>query len=72
MDMLPAREGEAMERQLRRGQGENASRRTTMGNLREDILQTVNPDVFKPTGESMPRLFVDGKPCEEPHLPLQS
>lgn len=23
-----------------------------------------------PTGESMPRLFVDGKPCEEPPLPL--
>lgn len=72
MDMLPAREGEAMERQLRRGQGENASRRTTMGKLREDILQTVNPDVFKPTGESTPRLFVDGKPCEEPPLPLQN
>ena len=70
MDMLPAREGEAMERQLRRGQGENASRRTTMGNLREDILQTVNPDVFKPTGESMPRLFVGSEPCEEPTLPL--
>lgn len=47
MDGLPAREGEAMERQLRRGEGENASRRTTMGNLREDILQTVDPDVFK-------------------------
>lgn len=72
MDMLPAREGEAMERQLRRGQGENASRRSTMGNLREDILQTVNQDVFKPTGEYTPRLFVDGKPCEEPPLPLQS
>lgn len=24
------------------------------------------------TGESTPRLFVDGKPCEEPPLPLQS
>lgn len=24
------------------------------------------------TGEPMPRLFVDGKPCEEPPLPLQS
>ncbi len=22
------------------------------------------------TGDHMPRLFVDGKPCEEPHLPL--
>ncbi|KUM29347.1 hypothetical protein AQ436_06555 [Arthrobacter sp. EpRS66] len=47
MDMLPAREGEAMERQLRRGEGETASRRSTMGNLREDILQTVDPGVFK-------------------------
>ena len=27
---------------------------------------------LEPTGESMPRLFVDGKPCEEPPLPLQS
>lgn len=48
MDMLPAREGEAMERQLRRGEGPNASRRSSMGNLREDILQTVNPEVFTP------------------------
>ncbi|MGP5043531.1 hypothetical protein ACTXJR_05805 [Glutamicibacter ardleyensis] len=48
MDMLPAREGEAMERQLRRGKGEEAPRRSTMGNLREDILQTVDPEVFAP------------------------
>ena len=47
MDSLPARTGEAMERQLRRGEGPDASRRTTMGNLREDILQTVDPDIFK-------------------------
>lgn len=46
MDMLPAREGEAMERQLRRGEGPNASRRSTMGNLREDIIQVVDPGVF--------------------------
>lgn len=36
-----------MERQLRRGEGEHASRRSTMGNLREDIIQVVDPDVFK-------------------------
>lgn len=48
MDMLPAREGEAMERQLRRGKGEGAPRRSTMGNLREDILQTVDPEAFAP------------------------
>lgn len=38
MDMLPAREGEARERQLRRGEGPDASVRKSMGNLREDIL----------------------------------
>src|SRR5699024_1032044 len=38
MDTLPVREGEAMERQLRRGGGADAPRRTTMGNLREDIM----------------------------------
>jgi len=38
MDTLPARTGEARERQLRRGEGENASRRNSSGNLREDIL----------------------------------
>lgn len=46
MDMLPAREGEAMERQLRRGEGSNAPRRSSMGNLREDIMLTVDPDLF--------------------------
>lgn len=47
MDSLPARSGVAMERQLRRGQGPEASRRSSMGNLREDILQTVDPGIFK-------------------------
>lgn len=54
MDMLPAREGEAMERQLRRGEGQNASRRTTMGNLREDILQIVDPNIFQAPGKLLP------------------
>lgn len=44
MDNLPARSGEARERQLRRG-GED-SRRSTMGNLREDIVLTVDPLAF--------------------------
>ena len=39
MDTLPARDGEARERQLRRG-GSN-SRRASSGNLREDILQVL-------------------------------
>lgn len=43
LDHLLAREGEAAERQLRRGQGPNASRRSSMGNLREDIITTVDP-----------------------------
>lgn len=38
MEHLPPRTGEARERQLRRGEGEGASRRTDSGNLREDIL----------------------------------
>lgn len=37
MEHLPARTGEARERALRRGE-EGGSRRTTVGNLREDIL----------------------------------
>ena len=37
MDHLPAREGEAREKQLRRGDI-NGSRRTSMGNLREDVI----------------------------------
>lgn len=40
MDSLPAREGEARERQLRRGDP-NGSRRASMGNLREDIVEAV-------------------------------
>ncbi len=39
MDSLPPRDGEARERQLRRG-GSN-SRRASSGNLREDILQVL-------------------------------
>ena len=39
MDTLPAREGEARERQLRRG--DSSSRRSSSGNLREDILQVL-------------------------------
>lgn len=39
MEHLPARTGEARERQLRRGEGPDASRRQSMGNLREDIVE---------------------------------
>lgn len=46
MDHLPARDGEPAERQLRRGQGPNASRRSSMGNLREDIITTVDPERY--------------------------
>lgn len=40
MDSLPAREGEARERQLHRGDM-NSARRQNMGNLREDIIEAV-------------------------------
>ena len=46
MDHMYTRNGEAMERQLRRGEGPDASRRTTMGNLREDIMLTLDPTRF--------------------------
>ncbi len=39
MEHLPARTGEAREKQLRRGEGPDASRRQSMGNLREDIVE---------------------------------
>lgn len=47
MEHLPARVGEARERQLRRGEGEHASRRSETGNLREDILEV--PAALLPT-----------------------
>ena len=46
MDDMYTRNGEAMERQLRRGEGPDASRRTSMGNLREDIMVTLDPTRF--------------------------
>ena len=46
MDDMYPRNGEAMERQLRRGEVPDASRRTTMGNLREDIMLTLDPTRF--------------------------
>lgn len=46
MDNMYTRNGEAMERQLHRGEGPDASRRTTMGNLREDIMLTIDPTRF--------------------------
>lgn len=46
MDSMPPRYGEACERQLHRGQGPESSRRSTMGNLREDIFLTLDPHRF--------------------------
>lgn len=46
MDNMYTRNGEAMERQLRRGEDPDASRRSTMGNLREDIMLTLDPTRF--------------------------
>lgn len=46
MDSMYTRNGEVMERHLRRGKGADASRRSTMGNLREDIMLTLDPTRF--------------------------
>ena len=45
MDHLPAREGEAREKQLRRGDV-NGSRRTSMGNLREDVIHPGDGGIY--------------------------
>ena len=45
MDHLPAREGEAREKQLRRGDI-NGSRRTSMGNLREDVIHPGDGGIY--------------------------
>jgi len=52
MDILPARSGEARERQLRRG-GSN-SRRASSGNLREDILQVLPTPRAQEPGSTSP------------------
>jgi hypothetical protein len=56
MDSLPARTGEALERQLRRGV-EGGSVRSTTGNLREDIVLLSTPlvDDAKNTGHNTKR-----------------
>lgn len=45
-DHAPARSGSALEYQLRRGGGANATRRNTTGNLREDIMLARDPAAF--------------------------
>ena len=45
MDHLPAREGEAREKQLRRGDI-NGSRRASMGNLREDVIHPGDGGIY--------------------------
>lgn len=51
MDTLEPRQGEAIERQLRRGG--SGSRRSTSGNLREDILLTVDPERYSRKPEKL-------------------
>ena len=62
MDTLPARSGEARERQLRRGG--DGSRRTTSGNLREDIIELL------PTTSA--RDFKDGQADHERNGKVQT
>jgi len=51
MDSLPAREGEALERQLRRGV-EGGSVRSTTGNLREDVMLLGTPRTSSANGST--------------------
>lgn len=72
MDTLPARTGEARERQLRRGQGPDASRRSSMGNLREDIMDAVTVEGAVEWGQYEPavRLWESiTRPAPAPTLP---
>lgn len=58
-DHVAPRSGTALEYQLRRGGGANASRRNTTGNLREDVLLSRNPAAFaagEPDAETRARL----------------
>lgn len=66
MEHLPARTGEARERQLRSGEGPEASRRQTMGNLREDIVE-IEPGEWGPYAAAIARWeSVLGRPAPEP------
>lgn len=66
MEHLPARTGEARERQLRRGEGPNASRRQSMGNLREDIVE-VPTGGWGPYAAAISRWEqILGRPAPEP------
>lgn len=66
MEHLPARTGEARERQLRRGEGPGASRRQSMGNLREDIVE-VEPGEWGPYAAAISRWeSVLGRPAPAP------
>ena len=60
VEPLPVREGEARERQLRRGEGPDASRRASMGNLREDV--TFLPTVAANDSGNTPKQHLAKKP----------
>lgn len=66
MEHLPAREGDAREKQLRRGEGPEASRRRSMGNLREDILDGSLWGDYAPAIERWETIH---GPAPEPTLP---
>lgn len=75
MDSLPAREGEARERQLRRGDP-NGSRRKSMGNLREDIVAIdldgaaeIMASKFGPYAEAVQRWEQVTRPAPDPTQP---
>ena len=66
MEHLPARSGEARERQLRRGNPEG-SRRATSGNLREDILDATAWGKFEPAIRRWEQVL--GRPAPAPTKP---
>lgn len=75
MDSLPAREGEARERQLRRGDP-NGPRRKSMGNLREDIVSIdldgaaeIMASKFGPYAEAVQRWENATRPAPDPTQP---
>lgn len=75
MDSLPAREGEARERQLRRGDP-NGPRRKSMGNLREDIVSIdldgaaeIMASKFGPYAEAVQRWEQVTRPAPDPTQP---
>lgn len=66
MDTIEPREGEAIGRQLRRGG--NGSLRSTSGNLREDILLTIDPERYSRIKDKSSTGASTSQPSAEPNM----